>query len=271
MGHWEVITVLITMVGAIATILAVQERLAKGILLSILAIIALFAVMMFLYENLPIKMGTLVPTPSLSPSPSPAELADRPAIPTPKTTTTPVHPITSPTTVPENSAITPAPETENPNTQRSTPKLVVIPLDQCDSPWTVEITGSEIENALAQSDRFTTILRSSLRADARRELAYEDHLDLAKSLGITHIVKGKCLKAEQENFMGLQVYLNVVVHMDLLDVETGNIVLSRNFNGRDVTQTVVVGASKDAKQTYRKMMSGFARDFARRVGSAIVR
>lgn len=152
------------------------------------------------------------------------------------------------------------------------PKVIAIAADECHSPWTTKLTLEELENAFVQYNMLDTILRSELPVTAVEQLSAAS-LDtsqirrIARALDVSYVVIGKCLSTRQHNLMEMQYFLDLVVRIQLLDVERGEMVSSEGFQGSEVAKTGLPGTlpQGDDQTAYRKMMSRFSREFIGRM------
>ncbi|MEW6729895.1 MAG: CsgG/HfaB family protein [Acidobacteriota bacterium] len=147
--------------------------------------------------------------------------------------------------------------------------------------WTVDITGSELENALVQSGRFSVLSRSAFDTILREQkLAQTDLADPSKATEIGKIltaryaVIGKCLSAEVKSdlipFVNVKKNkLNVVVQMQLIDVETGQIMDSYQYKDKVELTSSVVNEKTISPEDYRNLMRSFASQFLNRLSIVV--
>jgi hypothetical protein len=91
--------------------------------------------------------------------------------------------------------------------------------------------------------------------------------EIATSLKIKYLVLAKCIEAKEQDELGIGVQsrLHVVLRIQMLDVETGEIISSRGFEGSQVTHTLVVGASQTPQEVYSRIMGQFAREYLKQL------
>lgn len=155
--------------------------------------------------------------------------------------------------------------------------------------WTKEITEAELQNAVVQSGRFST-----LSDDARQRMVKElkfAQSDLAdpskavqagKALSADFIIIGKCLNAEEKDsgFSFGRVNtksktMNVAVQFQLINAESGQIVDSKEYTGKkEASSGSVAGVGSNSSElpraeAYREMVKGFAADFVGRMSLSI--
>lgn len=181
---------------------------------------------------------------------------------------------------PSSTPTSDSPRSQMPSPPRK-PRVIAVARDESMSPWTIDITGQELEVALAQSDQFAAVLRSELPQSAKEELAPLDLADhtklrqIAKNLSVRYIVIATCLQAKEAGvgvtgLTGMESSeLRAVVRIQLLDGETGEIIDSQGFEGREYTKvlggTPIGGSAGGARDAYKVLMNRFAGQFAKRV------
>lgn len=169
------------------------------------------------------------------------------------------------------------------------PLVIVIPSASSSTSWTTEITEAELENALVQSGRFTTLSRGALEAILKEQrLAQSDLVDpnrapeVGKIIGADYIVYGKCLNAENKE-SGVSVLgvnkktsqMVVKVQMQLLDVETSQIMDTFSYDGKaEASSTSVSGYGSGnnqlaQKEVYGEKMKSFATLYIDRINQLI--
>lgn len=155
--------------------------------------------------------------------------------------------------------------------------------------WTKELTEAEIERALSQGGRFRTLSRGSLDAVLQEQKRVQSDLfdpnkgaEVGKLVGADYIVYGKCLTVEnkEEGFSALGVNKKsnkviIKVQMQLLDVETGDIVDTFSYNEKaEASSTSVSGygsnsAAISQKEVYGDKIKDIATNYIGRIQQLI--
>ncbi|MEW6729896.1 MAG: CsgG/HfaB family protein [Acidobacteriota bacterium] len=181
------------------------------------------------------------------------------------------------------------------------PKVIVAGDAASSASWTQEITLAELETAMVQSGRFTVLSRSSLdQILSEQRLAQSDLADPGKATAVgklltaRYAIIGKCVSAEEKesgggakiggfgSVGGKKKEMNVVVKIQLIDVETSQIVNSQEYKdtvkiegksgSANVPKVGTVGGGGDKElpreSAYREMVKKWSSDFVSRISSS---
>ncbi len=180
------------------------------------------------------------------------------------------------------------------------PKVIIAAVAPSNASWAKDITEAELENVMVQLGRFTVLSRSSLDTILQEQkIAQSDLADPSKATAVgklltaRYAVIGKCTTVEEKEGGGgtkiggfgvgsKKSEMNVAVKIQLIDVQTGQIVDSQDYTDKvEVKSTSVSGSvagrsggTGDQKSiaretTYRDMVKNFASKFASRLSLSI--